>query len=465
MQKVISETRNGRWLNLSLSRRATLRRFFFAAALLHLSVTATVLMIGRTGVFSGQFDQKGLGIFASDGLTYQTEVMELCGVLRKEGVIAWATWPTQLHVRLYSLPAAALNGEASFNVLKIEPLNLIYYLAILFLVFKLGDVVFNYRAGLRAAVIVALWPSLLLHTTQLLRDPLLITAFLILMLSIALCLKRDYRWFKGILIGLAAVAAIVLIRIVRLPMWSILWVITVLTVLFLIVRLVRPKSFPAGNALFVTILIAAMIITPRFQKTFHDQQVFNGPRLIVPEDIQKLTVNEQIAVRRQAFGLRLDSSGKTVPAQGGSDIDQDVHFDSGADIIRYVPRATELGFLAPFPNMWISAGKAVGSGGRLLAGFETLLIYGIEGLALFGLWRERRQISSWFLSLVITAGAVALGLVVANMGALYRLRYPFWILLIVLGASGADSLMRARSKAVIAKHAPGLEEPSGTIQS
>jgi hypothetical protein len=34
-------------------------------------------------------------------------------------------------------------------------------------------------------------------------------------------------------------------------------------------------------------------------------------------------------------------------------------------------------------------------------------------------------------------GAISLGLVVTNIGALYRLRYAFWILMLPLGAEGA----------------------------
>jgi hypothetical protein len=38
-------------------------------------------------------------------------------------LIAWATWPTQLHVRLYSLPLVALTRGGSFNILAIEDLK------------------------------------------------------------------------------------------------------------------------------------------------------------------------------------------------------------------------------------------------------------------------------------------------------------------------------------------------------
>src|SRR5712691_10912068 len=184
-----------RKLKGTLSARPVL--FFTAAALLHISVAATVLAVGRYQLMPAQFRANGLGEFASDGFFYQDEAAYLATVLKSHDLAAWATWPTQLHVRLYSLPLAAVSHWMGFNVLAIEPLNLLYYLAILALVFKLGKEIFDYRAGLLAATIVALWPSLLLHTTQLLRDPLLLVAVLILFLAITRCVQRDYPWHRG----------------------------------------------------------------------------------------------------------------------------------------------------------------------------------------------------------------------------------------------------------------------------
>jgi hypothetical protein len=414
-----------------------------AAALLHVSVAAAVLTIGKRGLMPGHFDEKGLGTFASDGFVYQTEAVELCNVLKSQGVIAWATWPTQLHVRLYSLPLAVLSRWTGFSILAIEPLNLIYYLAIVVFIFKLGTLVFDYRAGLLAAGIVALWPSFLLHTTQLLRDPLLIVALLALLLSLTLCLNRDNPWHRGIFLGLAGTAAIVAIRIVRLPMWDMLYAIIGIAVVFLLVQFVRRRRFPVGNVIFALMMVAAMLIVPRFQGAFHNQQVVNTKRIIVPEDVQKMPVAEQIAARRQGFALRMGPNGEVVPSEAGSDIDKGDQLRSFADIVRHVPRAALVGLFAPFPNMWFSAGKQVGAGGRLLSGFETALTYMIECLALFGLWSKRKHLAAWLLFLVAALGAVSLGLIVTNIGALYRLRYPFWVLLVVLGAGGAAKLAGA----------------------
>lgn len=419
------------------------------AAVLHVAVTASVFTVGKLGLMPSQFNESGLGAFASDGLVYQTEIVELCNVLRTQGLAAWASWPTQLHVRLYSLPLAVLRGLSGFNVLAIEPLNLIYYLTILALGYQLGAAVFDHRAGLLAATIVALWPSFLLHTTQLLRDPLLITAFLILILSLIQCLKRDYTWREGLLWSLPGTLAILTIRIVRLPMWNLLWVTIGLAVLMLVVRSVRQKRFPWGNACFAIVMIAVLLIIPNFQAAFRNQQYVRIKVVLSPEEIQKLPVEEQIAKRREGFGLQVGANGEKLPSDAGSDIDKGIRFNGFADIIRYTPRAVMVGFFAPFPSMWLTAGKQVGTSGRLLSGLETILTYLIEGLALFGLWSARKRLATWFLCLAATSGVVVLGLIVNNMGALYRLRYPFWVLLVILGAGGVSYLRRRRKRGTL----------------
>jgi len=84
--------------------------------------------------------------------------------------------------------------------------------------------------------------------------------------------------------------------------------------------------------------------------------------------------------------------------------------------------------------MWFENANSVGSIGRKLSGVETLFMYGIECFAVLGLWRGRRLLSVWFLFLLTMMGMLALGLVVVNIGTLYRLRYPFLILLMILAA-------------------------------
>jgi len=421
--------------------------FLGAAALLHISVAAAILTVGRYQLMPAQFRANGLGEFASDCFPYQEEVADLVEVLKNSGPVSWATWPTQLHVRLYSLPVAAVSRWMGFSVLAIEPLNLVYYLAILTLVFKLGKEVFDYRAGLMAATIVALWPSLLLHTMQLLRDPLLLVAVLALFLAMTRGLKRNYPWHRGVLVGIAAALSIVMIRIVRLPMWDLTGAMVGLFGVFLLARLVRERRVLIGNVGLAAIMIAAFVITPHFQSAFRNQQHTKARRRVLPEQIQALPIGEQIGIRRAGFGLEAADPERSTP--WGSVIDPEVRLERRADIIRYLPRAAVIGFFAPFPNMWLNSGTEVGISGRILSGLETLVTYAIECFALAGLWRARRELAAWLLFTILAIGVIALGLVVNNIGALYRLRYSFWILIVVLGAGGVPYLFGRKSSSAL----------------
>src|SRR2546421_2490484 len=291
-------------------RRVNLGFLIVAAAVLHISVALTVFAIGKYQVFPSQIYPDGIGRFASDGISYEGQVVELSNILASEGVRAWATWPTQLHVRLYSIPLALGSRWISFNILTIEPLNLIYYLAILVLVFKIGEVVLDFRSGLIAATIVALWPSFLLHTTQLLRDPLLILSVLVLVWSVVQSLRRELSWRRGLALGFASVAAIVSIRIVRLPMWYVIVGAVAGAALLLLVRAVHGKHFPKGATAFALLIIFAVAITPKFQPSFHNQQESGTTRAVQHEELQKLPLDQQIARHREAFKWQLDGSGE-----------------------------------------------------------------------------------------------------------------------------------------------------------
>ena len=101
--------------------------------------------------------------------------------------------------------------------------------------------------------------------------------------------------------------------------------------------------------------------------------------------------------------------------------------------MRYIPRALVIGFFAPFPKMWVEPGS-YGRAVRLLSGAETLVMYFLYVAVAVCLWRDRRNLKMWFVFLIATVGLLALGLVVMNAGALYRIRYVFWMLLIVIAA-------------------------------
>jgi hypothetical protein len=119
---------------------------------------------------------------------------------------------------------------------------------------------------------------------------------------------------------------------------------------------------------------------------------------------------------------------------GGSSIDLDVTFGSAGDMIAYIPRAAQIGFLSPFPSLWFSQGRNdSGTAMRIASGFEMLFVYFcLVGLPVF-IWRHRVRPEVWVTVFICTAMLVVYAMIIPNVGALYRFRYPFLMPLVCFG--------------------------------
>lgn len=144
-------------------------------------------------------------------------------------------------------------------------------------------------------------------------------------------------------------------------------------------------------------------------------------------------------------------------------LDVDVGFHRATQVFRYVPRALQLGLLAPFPAQWRQAGSlAWTDASRRLVAIEMLGVYaGLVGLAVTA-WRERRRPELWVVLLPCLALLTLYTLVVPNLGALHRFRYGFLMALVGIGiAGGLDWLAGARRRARRAPGGAGRRPPAG----
>jgi 4-amino-4-deoxy-L-arabinose transferase-like glycosyltransferase len=408
-------------------------RYVLIAAVLHIILAITIFLTGHFQVVPATFDQNGIGLtFAIDSTTYQRVAGDLAEELQSNGFNTWLNAKAPLHSRLYSLSFATFGRLVGHNVLAAEPLNLFYYLSILVCVYFLGREVFNAQTGFIAATIVALWPSFLFSSTQLMRDPLAIACLLALIIVLVLVLSREFAWSKGIVLGIAGALLATLFWLARGNMWNMVLVAIAITLVLLVSRMVREKIFMGGNGIvMLLIIVAALFVPPRLEST-----TLAGTRppltpLAIPTASQPATRQsawaaalKQISTRRAGFRFYNSRA---------SDIDPEVQFSSTGEIVRFIPRAFVIGFFAPFPRMWVQAGN-FGLAVRVVSGLETLAMYFLYVAAAFCVWRERRNRKMWLLFLVATIGMLALGLVVVNAGALFRLRYACWILMIVIAA-------------------------------
>ena len=408
-------------------------RWLLLAGAIHITLTLAIFLVGHFQLLPNVFDQHGTGLsFAIDGASYRYYASHLSDQLQTHGLSAWLAFKAPLHSRLYSILFATIGRLLGHNVLAAEPLNLIYYLGILSCVYLLGREIFNARAGWFAAAIVAVWPSFLLHSTQFIRDTLSIFCLLALLLVLTLVLRREFSWRAAAIAGFAGAALVTLFWILRGNMWNVVVFAVGLTILLLAWRMIRARKFLPPNTIAIVVLLFAMLLVPsRIEST-----ALAGVRppvtpLAIPSATQSAPAEGVFARLLRQVGQRR-AGFRSYRAQE-SNIDDDVYLMSAGDVLRYIPRATVIGFFAPFPRMWVQPGS-FGRAGRLLSGAETFVMYFFYLAAAACVWRNRQRIEMWLLFLVATMGTIGLGLVVVNAGALYRLRYVFWIMFIIMAA-------------------------------
>jgi hypothetical protein len=410
------------------------------AAVFHVCVTTAVFVIGKYGLLPNQIDPAGLAT-NSDAASYQGDCIILGYVLRNGGIREWLIWPTQLHIRLYSLPVMIVFRSAGFSILALEPLNVIYYLAILYLLFKIGHLIFDRESALLAAGLVAVWPSFLFHTTQMFRDPLLILATMVVTYVVVRALSLPVGWRRAVTLAITAMSGMLIIWIVRLAMWYPLCAALAVGGALMIFQSIRARRLRLVIVMGACTVTA--VLTPSLHSIFKSQQEITVESNPGPSETwQKKSLIEQINARRKGFQFSVNDEGNVVSNTGASNIDTEIEFHSISDLMHYAPRALAIGMFSPFPNTWFTVGQRTDRAGWALAAVETFCIYLIEFLAVVGLWIARRRLAVWFLLTFALMGIGSLAIVTSNLGALYRLRYPFLLMIFVIGAGGAVTVMR-----------------------
>jgi hypothetical protein len=419
------------------------------AAVVHVVLVLAITFLGKTQAAPNIFDANGIGVsFAVDSTSYRYEAEVMARLIQQGRLQDWwnfvSRYRAAAHVRFYSIPFALLGGFAGYGILAAEPLNLFYYLAIVALTYGLAVEVFDRRVGMLAATAVALWPSLMLYSTQMLRDPLVIAAVLLLVLSLAICIRRSLPILQGVAVGVLGSAAVLLLWLCRSDMWELIFLVVTLAIATVTLDQLIRRRFEKGKTLAAIVILAFTFGLPRVVPAFRladfaDQETLVNPGSTAdsnspaqPGPDEKITawtkLARQVGFLRHRFIIRYPGA--------GSNIDADVELRGTGDLVRYLPRATAIGLLAPFPNMWFGRGRETGHAGRLLTGGEMLIVYLLLALAVVTLIYDRKRLLVWFILTVGASGCIAMAFVVVNISSLYRIRYPFFILLLILGVRG-----------------------------
>lgn len=463
-------------------------RYFVAAIIFHILFSSFIVFIGRNELLPEMFNPQGLGSFASDSYGYMLDIEEFVDVLGEEGAAFFFTEPLDFHLKLYSISFILLRGISPFTILNAELFNVFCYALILVLAYSLGKDLFSKKVGLISAAVTGLWPSLLLHTTQLYKTPLIIACMLAIFLVSVRWYACQDNFSSAIRNEILGILAVMVLSFLRDNEWRYLIILAIaLGWVGLLLKMRLEKKRVRWNMIASTLLLAISLVAPSITARFlsavesygvaaeSPPQVAHPTSSLIPTPTSEPTlspsptlsptitptesslplpeprsesermsnysiwdgIKDRLDYEAYWIGVRREYYNEYAVFEGaGSNVDSDYQIETLSDLLGYIPKGILVGFFAPFPNMWFEAGAKLGVSARLLSGLETLFMYLMTIAAVVAIWQSRRKYSIWYLFSVIFISLSIIGYFVGNIGALYRFRYPFWMMLIIFGVGG-----------------------------
>ena len=159
----------------------------------------------------------------------------------------------------------------------------------------------------------------------------------------------------------------------------------------------------------------------------------------VPVIVLKENAPVENFVNKVFLKLAVARGGFTNSGKGAAtNIDMGVVFFSPADLLRYVPRALQIGFFAPFPDTPFAVeSKKANYLEIYIAVVEMLLCYVMLTGLIFWIARISSLGSAFWIPVLFSSSVILLmGLTVANIGTLYRMRFPFFMIFVAFGLAG-----------------------------
>jgi len=125
--------------------------------------------------------------------------------------------------------------------------------------------------------------------------------------------------------------------------------------------------------------------------------------------------------------------------------DQDKQLNSFSKMAMYIPRAMQVGFLAPFPNSWLESGSTKATTiMRRVSGIEMIIIYLLLPAILLSLFVWRRKIEYWMMITFSWYYIMVPVYALPNVGTIQRYRYAPLMLLVALGIAALFFLLKKK---------------------
>lgn len=401
----------------------------------------------------------GMGLLAGDSLFFHQKALELARNIEAHGWSAWSPWPYP-SVGCYGNVAilAALYVIFGPDPVSIIPINAMLHAGSGLLIVMLGREFHQGRAGLFGGVIVGTLfvalPSSLNWYAQVHKDTYSIFGFMLLLyagvLSLKTCEGNQPRYFfKVFLLAVGGLAITAFVRPHNLQLF--LGVAVLLCFAAGAQRYLR-KSVAAPLLIVLAVVLSAIVVKPEAAHQFSlsssaivSSDEADESNFLSEANRWRWMPSDQIPafverIPKQMSNYRVFMAAYGVREGAKSMIDLDRMPASLGEFIAYLPRAAQIAVFAPFPETWPKQASLT----RLVGVVEISLMYlAFPGLLAF-LWGNRRFPAVWWVSGAVMLLLVAEGYLIANLGTLHRVRYPFLMVLILMGAIGWANLLCKR---------------------
>ena len=398
----------------------------------------------------------GHGLLKNDATVFHNSAVHVAKRIHANGWSEWSLFPKDQLANVGVLAAfyVIFGSEPALFI----PLNAAAHATGALMLLFLGPVLWPGRpgrfGGLIAGILFIASPSALAWYSQNHKDAFAISGILMILyayLRIQQMGSNQVNLGSMFSLGLAGAALLAIVR----PYFPIIvaaslfgsWVVSICVTL--VQKALRRKMFPILHTLLfvgmiglIGITTAKLISTTAFSKFYEtsiypetaiypETSVFSNWRwkhsLVLPKTADSLF--EHISRLRVHF-IRY---GKIVNASSG--VDEDRAPSNAFGVLAYMPRAFFVGLFAPFPSSWGERASIP----RLVAAIETSVWYCFFlGLIVLGCRKPSQTLLAGlvFCCLII----MLLVYVNPNIGTLYRLRFAFWMFLLLGGAIGWSSV-------------------------
>ncbi|TCV84277.1 murein biosynthesis integral membrane protein MurJ [Sulfurirhabdus autotrophica] len=403
----------------------------------------------------------GKGLMTNDAAYFHSVAVTLADAINQHGWGSWKLWPAPPgamgNVGLLAALYVLFGNDPSLII----PINaavhasggvLIYLITRRLWEGNVGNV-----AGVIAACLFITFPSALNWYGQLHKDGYAILGILLVLYSWVWYIDQPGKLKDAIRLALGSLLGILLIDFVRPYILNLLMIAImgfVVGMLFFSIftkKLERQYSHAAFAIVVFALVVISSVISIKLLPSSASINVENDSEIVANmyESCPELKkwqwhANEYLpekfehyleaAARVRAFSICKGASAR-------SQIDSDRSPNSFLSVLAYMPRSLEISLLAPFPTTWVQNISAM----KLVGVMETAIWYLIiPGVLLALYYRPTPKI---ILSLVFATVFLAIyGFVTPNVGTLYRIRFPYLFVFIVVGALGWTYFFMKRKK-------------------